>query len=361
MGGRHSPDRFPERRCLPLSEWPAEDANKWRESLNAGDIIDGGGIRSKYRQISNRKTERGYGRFLTFLGRRGLLTTGPPADRITQPAVVEYVEEMKKFSNSSYTRLARLQELYDAAKVMDPRRDWHWIRQIASRIRSTAKPTRDKRSRMVSAMDLLTLGLELMDHADSATAPRLSAIMFRDGLIIALASLRQLRRRNLAFIVLDQHLVQRGTDWWLSFPGDEVKNAEPIDMPWPDDLVAALETWLKQWRPVLCACRNRWTREIGNALWVSSHGSPLTQQALYDRIVKQTKQAFGHSVNPHLVRDIAVTTLADVDPEHILIAAALLGHRDFRTTERYYLQSQMLQSTRRYQQGLLRLRHRRKG
>ena len=82
-----------------------------------------------------------------------------------------------------------------------------------------------------------------------------------------------------------------------------------------------------------------------------------SESALADGLVEQTKLAFGFPVNPHLIRDIAATTLADVDPEHVRIAAPLLGNRNFGTTERYYLHANMMKATRRYQKELLRLRH----
>ena len=67
---------------------------------------------------------------------------------------------------------------------------------------------------------------------------------------------------------------------------------------------------------------HRLTRPIGNALWISSSGSPMTMQAIYDRI-----------------------------------AAQILGHRSFATTERHYIHAKMMAATRRHQQHILRLRH----
>jgi integrase len=267
---------------------------------------------------------------------------------------------MRELENSSNTVLNRLQELHDAAKVMDPCRDWSWIRRIASQVRAKARPARNKAAKIVSSMDLLDLGFALMKRAASEPTLRLAALMFRDGLLIALIALRPLRRKNLASMTLGQHLAKRGGTWWLSFAGDEMKNHDPLEVPWPDELSTQLETWLSKWRPVLCQRRGRWAKTIGGALWVSAHGSPLTQDGLYGRFVIHTKEAFGHTMNPHLARDIAATTLADVDPEHVRVAAPLLGHRNFATTERYYLHGQRLRATRRWQQTLLHLRRRRR-
>ena len=102
----------------------------------------------------------------------------------------------------------------------------------------------------------------------------------------------------------------------------------------------------------------RWTRPAGEALWISSHGSAMTQQAIYDRIVARTRAAFGKGINSHLFRDCAATTLAHADPKNVGIAAPLLGHRSFATTERYYLQARMGEASRRLQHALLGLRRR---
>lgn len=71
-----------------------------------------------------------------------------------------------------------------------------------------------------------------------------SALLFRDGLAIALLAQRPLRRANFAALTLDRHLVRRGADWWLQIPGNETKNGDPIDDPWPASLTAGLENYL---------------------------------------------------------------------------------------------------------------------
>jgi integrase/recombinase XerD len=74
----------------------------------------------------------------------------------------------------------------------------------------------------------------------------------------------------------------------------------------------------------------------------------MTEMAIYDRIRAHTQKAFGRAINPHLFRDAAATTLAIADPEHVRVAAPLLGHRTFMTTERYYQQAQAFDAHRAY-------------
>lgn len=60
----------------------------------------------------------------------------------------------------------------------------------------------------------------------------------------------------------------------------------------------------------------------------------------------RTKAKWGKAINPHLFRDAAATTLSIVDPGHVRIAASVLGHRSFRTTEKYYNQAKGYQAQR---------------
>jgi integrase/recombinase XerD len=76
----------------------------------------------------------------------------------------------------------------------------------------------------------------------------------------------------------------------------------------------------------------------------------MTEMALYDTIRSRTKAGLGVASNPHLFRDNAATTMALADPEHVRLAAPLLGHRTTATTERYYQQARSLAAHRQFQE-----------
>lgn len=155
-----------------------------------------------------------------------------------------------------------------------------------------------------------------------------------------------LRRGNLASLTLGATLIQVGEGWQVAIPAEASKNHDPLDFPWPEVLNAALRTYLEVHRPQLSGQVHRWTAAIGGRLWVSSHGSPLTEMAIYDVIRKRTAAAFGEPINPHLFRDEAATAMAIHDPSHVRVAAPLLGHRCLTTTERYYQQAQSVEASR---------------
>ena len=82
----------------------------------------------------------------------------------------------------------------------------------------------------------------------------------------------------------------------------------------------------------------------------------MTEIAIYCRIMRTTQAKFGHGVNPHLFRDSAATSIANEDPDNVLITRSVLGHATLGASERHYNHAQSLKAIRRYQQHILRLR-----
>lgn len=82
----------------------------------------------------------------------------------------------------------------------------------------------------------------------------------------------------------------------------------------------------------------------------------MANMTIYGRVKQITEQAFGEALCPHDFRHVAATTMATHDPEHIRIAAPLLGHRNFGTTEKYYIQADALQASRRLRRSIRNLR-----
>ena len=92
------------------------------------------------------------------------------------------------------------------------------------------------------------------------------------------------------------------------------------------------------------------------ALWLSSKGGRLGDDALYDVICRRTKQAFGFAIHPHLFRDIAATAIAREAPGSLAVARDLLTHAKFETTQQYYTQARTADAARTHAEVLARLR-----
>ena len=333
---------------LPASrQWPEVDRRLWLAACAPGDVLDDEvGARSGHSEISNRKAAKGYGRWLTFLATSAPETLGlPPADRITGERVRAYVDSLGRATATRHRPSWRgCRSWARWLGVMEPDRAWTFINDLASKVRARHRPARDK-SNLRLSNELVDLGFALMAQAGALSSLE-AAIAYRDGLIIALLALVPLRRRNLADLVLDHTLARHGAQWDIAFAESATKTRAAFETGLPEVLRAPLEAYLQTHRPVLAARAGRWRRPVGNALWVSKDGSPMTEIALYDRIRARTKAAFGDAINPHLFRDAAATTMAVADPEHVRIAAPLLGHSSFGTTERYYRQSRAQMSHR---------------
>ena len=345
-GGPYGRGKAPERQCLPLQRWPEADGMLWQAACAPGSILDENlGVRSAHAKISNTKDQKGYGRWLTYLqfAEPARLSDGP-ADRITTERVKRYVQNLQALDNSTATILARMQELGSVAKIMGPDRSWSFINRLSSKVRAGHRPVRNKLA-LRPANELVDLGFVLMASAE-ALSPLEGALAYRDGLIIALLAHVPLRRRNLADLRLGQSLVHGPGGWLVVFEEDQTKTYTVYETRLPVALVASLDVYLERYRPFLAARTGRWTSDLEDALWVSKDGSPMTQMAIYDRIRARTAAAFGKAINPHMFRDAAATTMAVNDPEHVRIAAPLLGHRSFSTTEKYYQQATGLQAQR---------------
>jgi integrase/recombinase XerD len=338
-GGKYGRGKAPQRRCLPVDLWPERDRRLWQEALTPGDVLADGGARADHQAITNTKDAKGYGRWLTYLQFNAPETLALPAeDRITAERVRAYVQHLLTLGNGTQTILDRLQELDGVARVMAPLRNWRFIRRTASRVRARHVPARHKRN-MRHSDELLSLGLQLMDGV-AGQDPLNAAIAYRDGLMIALLAIVPLRRRNLAGLRLGETLLRQPSQWLISFGEDDTKTHTVFETALPAILGPYLDRYLAEHRVYLEQRTGRWSDPLGNALWASKDGSPMTQIALYDRIRARTQAAFGEAMNPHLFRDAAASTLAVADPGRVRVAAPLLGHRSFKTTERHYLQAQ---------------------
>src|SRR5262249_7633872 len=148
-----------------------------------------------------------------------------PAERVTREKVAEYVEHLLAL-NRGYTVLCRLQELYDAIRVMAPQQDWGWLRRLGAAIRSRTVPARSKRERIQPPALRAELGTNLMSRAERAEdlTPLQRAVLYRDGLLIALLAFRPIRLSNLTAITIGSQLLTQGESYCLSFEPGEMKN-----------------------------------------------------------------------------------------------------------------------------------------
>ena len=355
-----------------IRDWPARDRAAWQGGLQSTGLFGGGGRGANWSDESRFVIARGYRYWLSWLAEKGLCDPNlGPAARVTRERVENYVAELKP-TRSPYTVLCRVQNLYDALRAMAPEADWSWLLEIYRTLSAGVRPVRDKLARLRSIDELVALGECLMVKAEETVglSEVRRAVLFRDGLMIALLSYRPIRRKNFAGMRLSRHLRKVGANWHILLAADETKTRVSYQAIFPSTLTSKLERYLNVHRPVLL--RGKRVRDHTNrtifreretptdpgldAVWISEVGTHLTPESLACRIVRHTRAAFGQSISPHLFRDVAATSIAVDSPKHIGDASLVLGHADHRTTEKHYNHARSLEASRRHAEALARLR-----
>lgn len=349
-------ETFGARRCLPVGRWPAMDQTAWIAAHRPGGLLEDDGRAATWAAATSAIIAGGYGRFLSHVAKgEDLEGFAAPQDRITRARVEAYVSHLREHNHSS-TVAARVAQLARAIGVMVPANDWAWLRRIARRLRRSATPARNDRARLLPATALFDLATSLIQRADTATTLALwrRALLFRDGLIVAILCSWAPRARNMAETSIGTNLQRRGEVWWVAFGSHETKNGRPIEVPLPLDLTEWIERYLDYYRPILA--RRSSMSPAEDALWISHRGLQLTAKEVGQRISAVTKRELGQDVNPHLFRKIIPTELAIHDPAHVGIAQPLLGHASYRTTEQAYNLGRALDAARRLHRTIQSLR-----
>lgn len=328
---------------MPFSSWPAADQAAWDAALTSRGLLDEtAGAAAKWRVSSRNGALGAYSRWLDHLSSRSPQTLGQGiASRPTPDSMKNYIGRLQHLSSGGL--LNEVKHLYDAIRVMAPDKDWRWLKSLVSRLNQQMKP-RPKRDRMVDAWRVLEEAMRLMDEAPRVFAKDSWAerLQYRDGLILALLITRPLRRRNLAMIRIDHHLLRNGNGYALSFTDEETKNHQALELSLPGFLVPYMQRFLTDVRPRFPSA---WQHD---GLWPSRKRKSMTPGAIYEQVRKRTRKAFGAPINLHLFRDIAVTAFADESPEHMLEAPGLLGDRSFSIIERHYNQARSAEAVQQY-------------
>jgi integrase len=334
------------RKChIPVvrfDEWPAADQQTWDAALRDGDVLDEPGPLAHYSPDRLISVRSAYGRWLGFLN--GDLTEGIGSSgvgHIERERVSRYLEALR-CDLAPRSVITYLEDLGYAVRGMSPDLDVGFIVSAGRYMRQFTRSTRNKRNRLRSPAELYELGLELMQQAEAASGRVKAAVVYRDGLTIALLAARPIRVRNLASIETGRHLVARGDEYWLEFPAEEVKNRRSLEFPLP----------LAQHHPVLVAQAKCPDNGIPSNLWLSRLGTPITTHRMWWNICKRTEQKFGHPINPHLFRDAAATSVAIEDPAHVYMIVRILGHATLAVAEKHYNQATSLEAARRMQAEL---------
>jgi site-specific recombinase XerD len=335
--------------------WPEADQSLWTRARRSDYLLEDGGLGRYWSDPTAAKYMRDYGRWLAWLlqAEPECLDLGP-VDRFTKLRVKRYVDHLEE-KLAPYSVSCMLRGLGSVAWAFSEGNDYYWITRYANRLASDAMSVRNKRQMLKRSHDLVSLGMALMAGATEARSEFKAAIAYRNGLIIALLAYRPIRRGNITNIIIGQHLLRCKDGYNLQFAEHETKQRKQLEVPIPNALTNAIETYLSNYRPVLMH-RPPHAGSAGDALWVAADGGPLSHHGIYKAVRDETHIAFGAAINPHLFRDCAATTIAMDDPGQIAIVAHVLGHSNMETSARHYNQASTLDASRCIQAHLKEIR-----
>ncbi len=332
---------------MPFDQWPSADRMAWERRFAYIDVFDEISPTAVWGEKDKFSVGSGYGRWLGYLRAGGKLDEDAiPWERVTREHVAEYVDDLETrvTPETVYTYLRNLRR---AIEALTPDGDWRWLWETERRLARRIPRSRD-RSRLVPIEELYALGFDLMAQGKCAAEnrPLDAAVLYRDGLMIALLAARPIRRGNMANLRIGQHVIETKGRWTLRIPAHETKSRRVFEAPLPDDLNHPMSHFLEVYRPRFKHAPRH------DHLWLSRRGGPLGSEGMYHAIIDRTKAALGFSVNPNRFRACAVTSIAKADPVHIRSATELLGHAYISTTERHYNLAQTIDASRRYQRCL---------
>jgi integrase len=286
---------------------------------------------------------------LRFLRERGQVE--PTVEQLlTEAWLRDYIAALRR-RTAPVTVVTQIALLSSAIAAMAPAADRTLLKLAINRLKPMARRTRNKDSRVVSPVILLQLGQTLMANwqARREHDPRLNAMDYRDGLMIAFLALCPVRLENLAQMRVGEHLTFEGELVRVEFTGLETKGGRPLEFDWPHELRPALEFYLSRVHPMIYELPQN-----NGPLWPSLQvrKRQMGACAIYMRITKLTAKHLGCRINPHMFRDAAATFISEMTPERALLAAGVLQHTNLQITKDHYIRGQQHQMLHRYQHAI---------
>lgn len=346
------------RRSLPESDWPATDRSAWQAARRLGNIFDGEARpAANWSKDATKNFISRYGRWLGWVLRAHPDTVGMhPEERVTPERLREYLERLKADALSDVTIHAFVRSLLTGMTIFASQMDWRWLRIVETNLRRLMTPSVDKRHQIRRVRDLYAYGIELMEEADASRtlAPIQRAILYRDGLLIAIFASRAPRRGVVTLMEIGKHLVREGDRYWLAFDEREMKGRRDSNKYLPVHLTLYMERYLERYRRVLLRDLDGLSDVPG--LWIGEHRQSIGGPGIRAAVCKRTLAKFGVAIPPHRFRDCMATSFAYEDPANLGAATSVLDHTDPGIVNKHYNQGQGHAALRRVHSNLDALR-----
>lgn len=329
---------------LAFDDWPEADRRMWAGLIRKAGPLDDNGALAHLRESSLTSLKAGYERWLGWLrSLGGKELCERPEKRATPDRLVDWTASLAHLSPyMRWTVVARTVQILSAAA---PEADWSRHRHLVNRLLREARrsPSKRKIGRVLPSGTLLDAGERLASTISQEQHTALaSALMVRDGAMVALLALMPMRRRSFTELRLGTSVLVSSDRIVVSLSPEMTKNGLPWEAQVPESGVGLLRRYIDETRPWLM---NRGQQDH-DALWVGRCGEPIKDAAIALRIATATTRMTGVRVSPHLFRDAAATTLARQSPADARLIRPLLAHSGFGTAERHYIQAQGIETGR---------------
>jgi integrase len=325
-------------RSLKPIDWPEADRVAWMTAKQPGHRLKAGGRAGHLRPATQSMLEKAYGQFLGFCERKGRLDRcAKAADHLEEELIDAFLDELR-VRVSSVSRAMWLQRVHRMAQLLAPERDYAWLRDIVWELKGEQRP-RPKAHRVIETTRIVEAGIKLMERAETGGGTNLQrALVFRDGLMIALLGFCPMRLKNFAGLTIGKQVRRDGPGWWIFLDRTETKQKRPDQRPVPDVLADPLNRWIYHWRMFFL--------NPGDVLWPSVKGGRMAYTYVGTTVSAITRRELDVDISPHLFRDCAVYTVATRAGQEMGIASAILQHSDPRVTDEHYNKGAMVEAAR---------------
>jgi site-specific recombinase XerD len=325
---RRSQPRSPKQD--PLAAWPDIDRVLWRVGMKPGDLLEGSSYSARLADGTKQMTACVYSNWLSWLRKEDRLdSSARPAERVTRDNAGDWVRAMHARGNCAKTIALQLSSLRSALRIMQPERDFRWLTVPSAASLAGRTAERRRSVRFVDSDVLFAWGREVMEAAVQLPTRAGQAVMFRNGLLIAVLAARAPRRRSLAALTATAHVIRNDAVYRIVLGKLDMKTRKRHEFDLPPILTPFIDRYLNEFRPVLAGRRNH------HAFWLTPHGGPLSAGRISGLILEASKQRFGVAFGPHRFRHALGSTAPTRDPAHPGVASAILGI-DRKTLQDHY-------------------------
>ncbi len=254
-----------------------------------------------------------------------------PAARVSRSNVKAYLDECeRRLSPKSILNL--ISDLFVVARALDTMSDWTWLHRLTKRLQAKADKNALPLRTPITSQEIFDWSLTRFEDVedDTSLSKLRQATKFRQALMIGFLAARPVRRRSLLAMTVQRHLTPVKGGYMLTFFPEDMKTKQRYSCPLPSALVRPMDRYLAIHRPFLLQGKR------SEALWISQYGDPIQPHGFSRELPKVTLRHLGLELRPHKFRDIAATSIAEVDPEHVGIIRDILGHATLAMAEKHY-------------------------